>query len=426
MIAPNMAIKLGLQPAVGYAPNNPGALSPSTTATTTQTPTLGVVANPTVIPGGKTQGATSPPVLGGTVQPEPVMTPQYAANDSVPATGLIGSEQAILGGFTGAMGSLDQGNTNASNILNASSNAIAGTANPAVTLGAGSIDPLTQASGNFTGYMDAGTAAAKLQADLSGANGVDAEQAAVQAQGVSPATQYLMDQAIKGRERSAAARGGLFSGNTGLELNKDLAGILSQNSQQNFNNLGTIAGQGLNAAGQVAGLNSTQAGLAGNIQSQGIANDSALLQQKNSIQANIADRLAEITNGTSQNKALLYAQTGQQLGAGRTAAGNAIAQNVTNTANSISQALKEQGIGVSASMAEDVTTVANLLHEAGMQDAVDSKTLAQILANISTGTATNLQQGYQNVGDAQAAGIMGTNAAVQNGIQTAIQLGAAK
>ncbi len=387
---------------MGYADTNPAVL-----------PAVAAATNPAVIPGGKTT-----PVLGA------ANAPQYAADPSVPQTGLIGSEQAILGGFGGAMDSLGAGDAAASNVLNNASTAVAGTTNPAVTLGAGSIDPLNAAAGNFTGYMDAGTAAAKLQADYSGVNGPEAQQAAINAQQSNPATEYAMAQAIKARERSAAARGGLFSGNTGLELNKDLAGVLSQDAQQRFNNLGTVANQGLTAAGQVAGLNSTQASLAGNIQSQGIANDAALTQQKNTIQANIADRLAEIKAASGQNQALLYSQTGQQLGAGRTNAGTAIAQNVSNTANSISQLLKDQGIGISDSMAGDITTVSNLIHEAGLQDSIDAKNLAQILANISGGQASNIQQGYQNVGNAQAAGILGVNSALQNGVGQALSLGA--
>ena len=233
-----------------------------------------------------------------------------------------------------------------------------------------------------------------------------------------------MDQVIKGRERSAAARGGLFSGNTGLALNKDLAGVLSQNFQQDFNNLGTVANQGLNAASQVAGLKSNEANLAGNLQQTGLGIDAAREQQKNTIQANIASKLADASLSTGQNQAQLYSQTGQLLGAGRTNAGLAIAQNATNTANSISQLLEQQGINVSNSMASDITTIANLLHEAGLQDSADAKTLAQLLGNISAGQATNLQQGYTNVGNAEAAGILGTNSAIQNGVTQAIGLGA--
>ena len=407
MIAPNAAQTLGINQIAGYAPTNP----------TNPTALPAVPAGGTaVIPGSKTNQSMIP-VLGA----PPV--PQYAATANTPPTGLIGSEQAILGGFGGAMGALESGAANASNVLGASANSIAGVTNPAVSLGAGSIDPLNSAAGNFTGYMDAGAAAAKLQADLSGANGAQAQQSAISQQQSNPATDYAMEQAVRARERSAAARGGLFSGNTGLELNRDFAGILSQDAQQRFNNLGAVAGQGLSAASQVAGINSTQAGLAANIQSQGIANDSALLQQKNSIQANIADRLAEIKNSTGQNKALLYSQTGQQLGAGRTNAGAAIAQNVANTASSISQLLKDQGVGVSDSMASDITTVSNLIHEAGLQDSIDAKNLAQILANISGGQASNLQQGYQNVGDAQAAGILGVSNALNNGVNQGIKTG---
>lgn len=409
MQAPNVSI--GAYP-MGFVPPYPNQLS--------AVPTLGAT-SPV-----NTQLAT-----GGPAIPLPSMT-------GAPQTGLIGSEQALIGGFTGAMGSLNQSSAQASSILGASANNIAGSVNPTstasfnTTLGAGSIDPLNQAAGNFTGYMDRGANAAKMQADLTGANGPDAKAAAQAAQ--KPANDYAIQQAIRARERSAAARGGLFSGNTGLELNRDLAGIFSMNDQQNFNNLGSVAGQGLNAAGQVAGIKGNQAGLAaglqqtglgirGNLESQKLGNDAQLVQQKNSIQASIASQLADIKQTTGQNQAQLYSQTGQQLGAGRENAGYAIAQNATNTANSISQLLKDQGIGVSDSMSADITTVSNLLHESGMQDSVDAKTLAQILANISGGQATNLQQGYQNVGNAQAAGILGVNNAVQGGLTNAIGAG---
>ena len=342
----------------------------------------------------------------------------------VPQTGLIGSEQALIGGFEGANASLNKGANDAYGFLgNYSNNLNLPTAPTNVTLGSGVTDPLTQASNQFTGYVNNGTAASNIQADLSGANGVPAQQAAFANYQNSPAMQYQMDQVIKNRERSAAAKGGLFSGNTGLALNQDLAGVLSQNYQQDFNNLGTIANQGLSAAGQVSGLKSNEANIAGNLQQTGLGIDSQLAQQKNSIQANIAAKLAEISTTTGQNQAQLYSQTGQQLGAGRTNAGLAIAQNASDTAKSISSLLEAQGMNISNSMASDITTISNLLHESGLQDSADAKTLAQILANISGGQATNIQQGYQNVGNAQAAGILGVNNALQGGVTNAIATG---
>ena len=129
-------------------------------------------------------------------------------------------------------------------------------------------------------------------------------------------------------------------------------------------------------------------------------------------------------NNLGLNQGQLFTQTGSQLANGRTNAGLAIASNASNTANNISNLLNQQGIQVSGNMSSDINTIANLLHESGMQDKVDNANLASILANISGGQASNLQQGYQQVGNAQAAGIMGTNAAVQNGLQQSVQLGA--
>lgn len=320
----------------------------------------------------------------------------------IPQTGLIGSEQAILGGFNGALDSLDQSTVAAGNILGGAYNNVSTAIDPTA---------MNQAASNFDNYLGAGSSAAKMQSDLLGANGPQAQAAAQQA--LQGPNQYQIDQVIRNRERSAAARGGLFSGNTGLELNRDLAGLYSQNYQQNFNNLGTVAGQGLNAAGQVAGIRTNQAGI-----------DASLLQQKNNIQSSIASKLAEINYNSGQNKAQLFTQTGQQLGAGRENAGYAIANNVNNTANSISKLLESQGVGVSDMMAQDITTVSNLIHQSGLQDSIDAKTLAQILANISGGQASNVQQGYQAVGDAKAAGILGVNSALQNGLTQGISLGA--
>jgi hypothetical protein len=86
--------------------------------------------------------------------------------------------------------------------------------------------------------------------------------------------------------------------------------------------------------------------------------------------------------------------------------------------------LNQQGIKVSENMSGDINTIANLIHESGMGDKADNAMLAQILANISSGQASNLQQGYQQIGNSQAAGILGANTAAQTGLAQAAQLGA--
>jgi len=312
-------------------------------------------------------GVAAPPVMGpgypvppATNQPAAVQ-PTQVAPQAVPQTGLIGSENALLGGFTGAMQSLGEGAAGANNALGAYANQ----ATPA-------------------GIQNAGANATQMQAAYTGALGSDAQKAAFEQYNASPALGYQTSQVNQALERSAAARGGLLSGNVLSEIGKQTQGLYQQDFQNNFNNLGRVSDTGLS----------------------------------------IASKIADLSTTLGQNKAQLYSQTGENLGAGRTNAGLAIAQNASTTANNISQLLKEQGIGISDSMSSDITTISNLLHEAGMQDAADAKSLAQILANISGGQASNLQQGYQAVGDAQAAGILGQSAAIQNGITQAAQLGA--
>lgn len=272
--------------------------------------------------------ATAAPVTLPTQYQNPAQINQGATQ--APPTGLIGSEQALLGGYQGA-----------ENLL--------------------------------LGGHQTGANANDLQASLSGANGQQAQQEAYQTFQNSPAMKYQMEQMQRAVEHSAAARGGLLGGNTLTELQRNAAGIASQDYQNQFNNLGQVADRGTQLTGMLANL-------------------------RNNL--------------------------GMNVSSGRTNAGMAIAQNASNTANNISSLLNQQGINVSSNLSNSINTISNMLHEYGMQDSVDANSLAQILANISGGQASNLQQGYQNVGNAQAAGVLGTNSAIQNGLTQAIQLGA--
>lgn len=387
--------------------------------------------------------------------------PQLPAQQ-VPQTGLIGSEQALLGGQAGNELALGQG-------LNQANNTLLGTAGTAVgMLGAGNQQAMdllkaqanpeyqaatnnftadtTQAEGNFSGYLGGGQNASKLQADLSGANGAPAQQAAYAAYQSSPAMQYQMDQMQRATERSAAARGGALGGNVLLELQRNAAGIASQDYQNQFNNLGQVAGQGLSAAGQVAGLKT--AGMQLNAQAA-IANQNA---QNAQIMANqqqkfaVANKLADLASmygvntgnillgagqevagnqlGTSQIIGQSRYATGTNLASGRTAAGNAIAQNASNAATNIGNLLSQQGLNISNEMANDISTTTKLIYEYGVQDKISNENLAAMIANITSGQATNTQNAYANIGAANAAGTMGVANAVQGGIQQAIQLGA--
>ena len=483
-------------PAVMMAPNQRiqmlgGASSPiSATVMPNQN-----VPQPTAMPAPKPY---QQPVL--TANP---IVPQ--SNAQVPQTGLIGSEQALLGGQSAALGSMYSGNVLATSNLNK----IADLQTPAAQIGnapqvqsaalkapLGISQQYTQTAGSagydpskanaaiqqgidpLTGYSAQGNSANKLQADLSGANGQAAQQAAYAAYQSSPAMQYQMEQMQRATEQSAAARGGLLSGNVLQELQRNASGIASQDYQNQFNNLSQVTNTGLQAAGQIGQLRGQQAGILGNLeagkmsadaqlQAQKMGNEASIYGQQLGLQADLAGRqfqgdlsaslqnaqlqsqnqglqfqadqarnlqntqlkadaysqLANLAQANGLNTAGLYTGTAQQIAAGRTQAGQAIAQNANQSATNISNMLAQNGVAVSDMMAKDISTVTDMIYQSGMQEKIDAQQLATILANISGGQASTVAQGYSNIGAANAAGTLGMSNALQGGTEQLIASG---
>lgn len=329
---------------IGYAPNsNIAAVGPSAGITAMATP--------------MTAQYSSPP---------PMSMPAVASPNSsvqVPQTGLIGSEQALTQGMVGGINAINSGVNQARADINS---------------GIAGIDQ---------------SSAAKLQADFSGANGPQAQAKAFSDYKSSPAQQFQIDQVIKGRERSAAAKGGLFGGNTGLELNRDLAGVMSQNYQQDFNNLGAVADRDL---------------------------------QRNTLKADLKRSLADTALSAGIQTGGLISQTAGQVATGRENAGYAIAQNATQAASNISSLLEKQGVVVSDAMAKDISTITDLIYQSGVQDSQSSQQLAAILANIAGGQASTVAQGQAAIGASNAAGTIGIGNAINSGITQGIASGALK
>lgn len=188
----------------------------------------------------------------------------------------------------------------------------------------------------------------------------------------SAATEYLLGQSQRAIERSAAARGGLLGGNVLQELQRNAIGLASQDYNNQFN-----------------------------------------------IKAGLADRLA----GIAENAGIQTAGLKATVGAGRYQAGRDIAQNATQAASQISNLLNQQGANISDITKNDITTITNMIYQSGLQNKIDAQQLATILANISGGQASQMSQGYQNLGAAQAAGIMGVGNAIQSGITQGIATG---
>ena len=285
---------------------------------------------------------TSVPMVGPNILPA-----------GIPPTGLMGAEQAISTGASQAGGLLG-----------------------------GAINQIAAPNAYTTG----GAGAAKLQADLSGANGPAAAAAAEAQLSHSPAAQYQMEQMQRATERSAAARGGLLGGNVAQELQRNAAGIASQDFQNQFANLGTVADRGAN-----------------------------MQSQEDQIKASLTRDLADTAYSA-----------GIQRGGLRMDAVKAIAQNASQAALGVSDLLKEQGVVLSDMAAKDISTITDIIYQSGLQDSAGSQQLAAILANIAGGQASTAFQGQSDIGAANAAGTIGVGNAIQGGLTQAIGAGLIK
>lgn len=80
----------------------------------------------------------------------------------------------------------------------------------------------------------------------------------------SPDYQFAMDQGIRSLDRSAAARGGLFSGGADADRISFASGLATQNLNNYTNRLSSIAGLGQNSAQSLGSLGANAAGNIGN------------------------------------------------------------------------------------------------------------------------------------------------------------------
>lgn len=227
----------------------------------------------------------------------------------------------------------------------------------------GSEQALNEGLGAIT--SGAGQAREQIQGVLNDFNNPNAYK-------TSAATEYLLGQSQRAIERSAAARGGLLGGNVLQELQRNAMGLAAQDYQ---NQIG--------------------------------------------IKSNLAQSLANI----AENAGIQTAGLKATIGSGRYQAGRDIAQNATQAATSISNLLNQQGANISDMARKDISSITDMIYQSGLQNKLDSQQLATILANISGSQSSQLNQGYQSLGAAQAAGIMGTNQAIQNAIGAGIALG---
>ena len=287
-------------------------------------------------------------------------------------TGLTGGENAIRQGLTGQLTALGQGIGSAQ----------------------GEIDAATgQAIGALNPFLQGGAEASQLQAAQSGALGPEAQAQAFQNFQNSPGQQFALEQVEQGRIRNAAATGGLGGGNIRRELDRVNLGNAQQNFQQQFQNLGQVAGAGRGIAGQQAGIFGQQGANLSNLALQG-----GILP-------------AQAIGNAASNISNQRFTTGQQIAqaAGGTTSGLANLQNQ----------LGQQASGV---FGQGSTNLANLVSGTGQASSQLQQQLGTILANVELGLGSTLTDIAQTSSQFDAAGILGQNTAMQNALSQLIEL----
>lgn len=133
-------------------------------------------------------------------------------------------------------------------------------------------------------FVNAGGNALGQQQNLLGLNGAPAQQQALGAIQSMPYFQGLVKQGEDGILQNASATGGLRGGNVQDALARFRPQLLSQMIQQQFQNLGGVAGLGENAAAFTgnAGVQTGQ-GIAGNAMQTGVNIGNLLGQQGSAI-----------------------------------------------------------------------------------------------------------------------------------------------
>lgn len=121
-------------------------------------------------------------------------------------------------------------------------------------------------SANAQPFISGGQGANNLLQSFYGLNGTSPAlgTSALSAFSQSPDYQFALNQGTAALDNSAAAKGGMISGNQIQAQTQYGQGLATQNLQNYLKQLTTMSGQGISAAGNVAGVNQTGANNAGN------------------------------------------------------------------------------------------------------------------------------------------------------------------
>jgi len=349
-----------------------------TTPTPTPTPT------PAPTPAATPSSVNDLDALAGRSYNLPQMaTTQYQTGSEIP-TGLRGSEMALKGGATGAIDLLDMLNRTGRQEL----------ANQ-YGLGLQQAEARAQdASGFIQPYQQAGETALQQQMALSGALGQDAFNAAYQE---SPQMAFLREQGMRANLAGAGATGGLGGGNVQKELQRFGQGLASQGLQQQIGNLNTLSGQGMNAAGTMANI---QTGL-GTQQLQG--------------QQALGNQLSNQLTTYGLPAAQQIGNLGVNLATGRTVAGQQLADQYGSAASNLADIYANQGSNLATMLGGQRNMLMDQYNSAALNEARAQQGYGAGMSNIQQGIASGISgtpQAQINVPD------------YQGGVQNALNAGA--
>lgn len=238
----------------------------------------------------------------------------------------------------------------------------------------------SQGQNFLTPFQQPGINANNLQANYTGANGLEAQKTAFNNFQYSPGVEFTQGEAERALTRNASATGGLGGGNVLRDLTKLAAGTFMQDFGNQFAQLGQVADRGYGASTTASGMKGQEA----------------------QVQSGLGQFAANIPLQTSQ------IQSGQQFQAGRD-----ISSAISNYTSALSSLQNQQGAGL-ADMTGNQANNLNLLYQNAMNgDANAKEQLATLLGNMGV-QAGSVVGGLPQV-NPQPSNILGTVGQVASG-----------
>lgn len=308
---------------------------------------------------------------------------QYNASEGQALGRLDAGQASALGeinvGQEGALGAVGQGRDQSINALLRGPNSALG-----------SIDSATESAlGYFEPYATAGAKAMDEVAALQGLYGPDAQEQARSRFQTDPGYQFRVSEAMGALDRSATARGGLYSGAAMKALQDRASDLASQEYGNYYGRTAGIASQGADIAGQRAGIQ-TQAG----------QNRANIYGRASDVYGQTAGQEADIYTNAGANRANIYqgmaGAAADVYGHGGAARSDIITQGGANRAN----VLAGSGDVVMQSRANQANT---LMGGAGMRTGVRGTAL-DARTNALAGIGNARAAGYVGAANARMAG----------------------